>query len=253
MNKQGFLVWVECLLSILGYAQQHHQAKDVSTYFVRVEPNLYACKFETSNADYQAFFNDIVQRRPELKYNLILDSTKWKNKKRLNNRLQKKYASAAKYADYPVVNISYEQANFYCNWLTQMYHLNPNRPYKKVVFRLPSKNEWNLAVYGQNQIDSFPWKGSFKDKPRNFKIHMRGNRAPYVKKVQAKKFYQANAQMYHALGNVSEMVSSKGECVGGNFASHPYYFGKNSQNEFYPAYVPCPLVGFRVFMQVMVE
>jgi formylglycine-generating enzyme required for sulfatase activity len=234
-------------------AQKHHQSKDIANHFVRVEPNLYACKFETSNADYRAFFNDIVQRRPELKYNLMLDSSKWENNKRKHAKLQKKYASAAKYAAYPVVNISYEQANFYCNWLTQMYHLDPNRPFKKVVFRLPTKNEWNKAVYGQNSLDSFPWSGSFNDKPKRFNIHLKGRWQPYVKKVNAKKYRQAPLQLYHALGNVSEMVSSKGECVGGNFASHPYYFGKNSQNEFYPAYVPCPLVGFRVFMQVMVE
>jgi formylglycine-generating enzyme required for sulfatase activity len=253
MNK---LVSITLLLLIIapnGNAQKHHESKDVIQNFVRVEPKLYACKFETSNADYQAFLEDIIQRRPELKYTLILDTAKWRNEKSVNKKLQKKYFNRPKYAAFPVVNISYEQANFYCNWLTQMYHLNPERPFKKVVFRLPTKQEWNRAVYGASATDSFPWAGSFKEKPKHLKINNGQVKSPYLKKVNKKQYEQGNILLYHALGNASEMVSSKGDCVGGNFASHPYFFSKDSQNEFFPAYVSCPLVGFRVFMQIMIE
>jgi hypothetical protein len=94
MNK---LVSITLLLLIIapnGNAQKHHESKDVIQNFVRVEPKLYACKFETSNADYQAFLEDIIQRRPELKYTLILDTAKWRNEKSVNKKLQKKRSSS---------------------------------------------------------------------------------------------------------------------------------------------------------------
>lgn len=253
MKKAFILFSILCLNSLISFAQRHHQSKDISQYFVRVEPKLYACKFETSNADYQAFLLDIRQRRPDLQFSLLPDTLKWKNEKKANRKLQKKYFSSKKYAAHPMVNISYEQANFYCNWLTQQYHLDPNRPFKKVVFRLPNRKEWNQAVYGSQAIDSFPWGNIYKDKPRNIKIHNGNPKSPYVKKVKAKKYVQGKTPLYHALGNVSEMVSGKGDCLGGNFVSHPYFMSKDSQNEFFPGYVPCPLVGFRVFMQIMIE
>ncbi len=253
MNKLVLITLLLLIIAPNGIAQKHHQSKDIMENFIRVEPKLYACKFETTNADYQAFLQDIKQRRPDLQYSLLPDTAKWNNGKKANLKLQKNYFSAKKYATYPMVNISYEQANFYCNWLTQQYHLNPNRTFKKVIFRLPSRKEWNEAVYGLNTIDSFPWGNAFVKKPKHLKIQNGKAKFPFVKKVNVKKFIQGKTTLYHALGNVSEMVSSKGDCVGGNFASHPYYFSRDSQNEFFPGYLPCPLVGFRVFMQIMVE
>ena len=253
MNKLVLIIFLSITIATNSSAQRHHQSNDIVQFFVRVEPKLYACKFETTNADYQAFLQDIKLRRPDLQYSLLPDTLKWNNGKKANLKLQKKYFSAKKYANYPMVNISYEQANFYCNWLTQQYHLNPNRTFKKVIFRLPSKKEWNEAVYGLHTTDSFPWGNAYVKKPRQVKIQNGKTKFPFVKKVNAKKHIQGNTPLYHALGNVSEMVSSKGDCVGGNFASHPYYFSRDSQNEFFPSYLPCPLVGFRVFMQIMIE
>lgn len=253
MCKKYLILYLGLLISSFGFGQRMHQSQDVSQNFIQVEPKLYACKYETTNADYKAFFNDISIRRPGLRYNLVLDTAKWKNKENENKALQEKYYASPKYAAYPVVNISYEQANFYCNWLTQMYHLDPNRPFKKVVFRLPKRQEWVNMVFGSNPADTFVWGPDETARPKGLKIANGITKAPYLKPVNAKKYIQGKTPLYHALGNVSEMVSNQGDCIGGHFASNPYFFRRDAVNEFFPGYVPCPLVGFRVFMQVLEE
>jgi hypothetical protein len=47
------------------------------------------------------------------------------------------------------------------------------------------------------------------------------------------------------------MISIKGEVIGGNFRSRADWLKLDAPNEFFPAYVACPLIGFRVFMQVI--
>lgn len=54
------------------------------------------------------------------------------------------------YEDYPVLRLSYEAANLYCNWLTDNYNKNPERQFSKVKFRLPTLNEWRIAALGSN-------------------------------------------------------------------------------------------------------
>jgi hypothetical protein len=41
--------------------------------------------------------------------------------------------------DCSVVCITYTAANKFCKWLTETYLVNPNRKYKQVLFRLPTK------------------------------------------------------------------------------------------------------------------
>jgi hypothetical protein len=50
--------------------------------------------------------------------------------------------------NYPAVNISYEAATAYCEWLTQQYNRSGEHKFKKVKFRLPSINEWQIAAAG---------------------------------------------------------------------------------------------------------
>jgi formylglycine-generating enzyme required for sulfatase activity len=65
------------------------------------------------------------------------------------------------YANYPVVGVTYKQAEAYCHWRTMMYHRaagrNPKGSYdKSLKFRLPSIDEWERAGYGyRNKSDEF--------------------------------------------------------------------------------------------------
>lgn len=52
------------------------------------------------------------------------------------------------FTQYPAVSISYESAVAYCDWLTEQYNHSTDRKFKKVKFRLPTVNEWQIAALG---------------------------------------------------------------------------------------------------------
>ncbi len=47
---------------------------------------------------------------------------------------------------FPAVNVPYAAALAYCEWLTEHYNKSSDRKYKKVKFRLPKLNEWQIAA-----------------------------------------------------------------------------------------------------------
>lgn len=50
------------------------------------------------------------------------------------------------FTQYPAVNISYEAAVAYCSWLSDQYNNSAERKYKKVKFRLPTIQEFQIAA-----------------------------------------------------------------------------------------------------------
>ncbi|MGC4023343.1 MAG: SUMF1/EgtB/PvdO family nonheme iron enzyme [Cyclobacteriaceae bacterium] len=52
------------------------------------------------------------------------------------------------FTQYPAVNMTYEAANAYCEWLTDQYNHSPEHKFKKVKFRLPTISEWQIGALG---------------------------------------------------------------------------------------------------------
>ncbi len=61
------------------------------------------------------------------------------------------------FTNYPAVNISYESAMAYCQWLTDQYNHTPDRKFRRVKFRLPSIQEWQLAAASIKNPTSMEW------------------------------------------------------------------------------------------------
>ncbi len=253
-----------------------HDPKDFKKNFVAISESVYACKYETCNLDYLLFLRSVKRRmNPAIYQSLLPDTTKWSDKGMNNVNYTQNYLHHPSYYYFPLVNVSYEQANFYCVWLTQQYNNNPKRKFKKVVFKIPTRSEWENAAGISNDKNSFPWGQALpKAKQANYydsskaaldsNLQTKQNSVNYdafqekglpyfTHKVNDKKAKQNKLGMYHIAGNVSEMVSGKGECAGGNFQSNVDWLRIEAPNEFYPGYIPCPLIGFRIFMQVMEE
>ncbi len=120
------------------------------------------------------------------------------------------------YSEYPVVGVSWKQANAFCQWRT----LNKNGYQKERKrafvnsFRLPSEAEWEYAARGGLQGATFPWGGPYAKNDRgcflaNFKP-LRGDYAAdqALYTVEAESFEPNDYNLYNMAGNVSEWVYS---------------------------------------------
>ncbi|MBK8368593.1 MAG: SUMF1/EgtB/PvdO family nonheme iron enzyme [Bacteroidetes bacterium] len=63
------------------------------------------------------------------------------------------YFSNKKYNDYPVVNVTPEGAELYCQWLSNIVEISNG----KVIARLPYENEWVKAARHKGVNPVYPW------------------------------------------------------------------------------------------------
>ena len=125
------------------------------------------------------------------------------------------YFSHPAYNSYPVVGVSWEQANAFCHW--RSIYLNTAlsaRGQKAMEYRLPTEAEWEFAARGKQKAAKYPWKSDKTDTERgcyyaNFKPTNGGytNDGHIVtSKVMS---YPANEYgLYDMAGNVSEWTST---------------------------------------------
>lgn len=74
------------------------------------------------------------------------------------------YLNHPAYRYYPVINVSYEQAQNYCKWRTdvvngilKMNEQKNQKPYKlQVEYRLPTQKEWEYAALGGLDVEKYP-------------------------------------------------------------------------------------------------
>lgn len=148
--------------------------------------------------------------------NIYPDTTCWVNDFRNsdNEVYLRNYFSNPAYNDYPVVGVTWEQANAFCAWRTD-YLLKGLGPEARYVqrYRLPTEAEWEYAARGKDQTE-FPWTnkdvmngdGCFyaNFKPDRGNYTMDGNLI--TSKVAA---YSPNSNgLYDMAGNVAEWTST---------------------------------------------
>lgn len=210
------------------------------------------------------------------------------DKGRISEKYYHYYKLHSAFNNHPAVNISHEGATAYCQWLTNNYNKKTKRKFNKVKFRLPSIEEWVFAAKGGNKDARFPWKGRFIRNTKGeylanfnrinegavidsiingqkFYLAERDELNYYGKPFSVatlssffytpvKSYYPNNYGLYNMAGNVSEMVAKKGYTKGGNWNSYSYFLWIDAQDEFDGQMLePSPLVGFRVFIEVLEE
>ena len=120
------------------------------------------------------------------------------------------------YDEYPVVGISWKQANAFCQWRTLYKNSDQKKKKQQFVnsFRLPSEAEWEYAARGGLQGATFPWGGPYTKNDRacfmaNFKP-LRGDYAAdqSLYTVEAQSYEPNDYNLYNMAGNVSEWVYS---------------------------------------------
>ena len=148
--------------------------------------------------------------------NIYPDTTCWVNDfpNADNETYMRYYFSNPAYNDYPVVGVTWEQANAFCAWRTE-YLLKGLGPAARYVqrYRLPTEAEWEYAARGKDQ-NEFPWdnedvasgKGCFfaNFKPDNGNYTKDGNLI-----TSRVGIYSANSNgLFDMAGNVAEWTST---------------------------------------------
>ena len=148
--------------------------------------------------------------------NVYPDTTCWVNDftNSDNEVYLRNYFSNPAYNDYPVVGVTWEQANAFCAWRTD-YLLKGLGPVARFVqrYRLPTEAEWEYAARGKGGAE-FPWENpSVKNGQGCFYANFKPDRGDYTQdgnlitsRVGA---YQSNSNgLYDMAGNVAEWTST---------------------------------------------
>jgi gliding motility-associated lipoprotein GldK len=134
-----------------------------------------------------------------------------------NDPMHQDYFSHQSYGDYPVVGVTWNQAQAFCNWRTKKkndYLRGQKNTTSIPNFRLPTEAEWEYAARGGLEFAKYPWGGPSTTSDRgcflaNFKP-VRGNYAVdgALYSMEAKSFNANDYGLYNMAGNVAEWTNS---------------------------------------------
>ena len=247
----------------------------------QIDGNLYARTTELSVLDYQEFLHNAA---PEIAAQHAFDTTVWSNPFKYFEPYKEQYTRHPAFQNYPAVGISHEGAKAYCKWLTEVMNNMEDSyiPFKKVLFRLPTEEEWEKAAAADIAEPIFPWEtpkgighpgwvftkkgnlyANFKVIDQSF-IRMDEETGEsiivdkgtdysadgYMITAPVRSFFPNPWGIYHMAGNVSEMIDTPGIAKGGSWNSTGYYLRIKSQESYKE---PSAQVGFRIFMEVLEE
>lgn len=166
--------------------------------------------------------NDKSKRRSDFihreKIAIYPDTTVWLSDFHYaaNEPLVKGYFSHPSYDDYPVVGVTWKQAQAFNAWRTRLYnnHANKtNRP-ERFDYQLPTEAEWEYAARGGRVGAQYPWGGPTARNARgclmaNFKPG-RGNYMEdgYAYTAPVYSYFPNDYGLYNMAGNVSEWTQS---------------------------------------------
>ncbi len=230
--------------------------------------NLFISKYEITNEFYNLFLSEKGNEKYACQNELWLDKIDY------SNQYFNDYTTLSDYKNYPVVNISKEDALAFCNWLTKKYESFEDRNYKGIVFNLPTDKEWELAAHGYNIVKgetTYYWTGPYTINSKgdylcNFnpieerwildvdssfmidgiskqQIQWAGEKDGFLISAPVDSYSPNLNGLYNLFGNVAEMTADKNIIKGGSWGSFQNELKIDSSEEYTG---PSPYVGFRL-------
>jgi formylglycine-generating enzyme required for sulfatase activity len=168
-NEHVLLKEFATMLEEVRIVHRQLDVRDIDREMRVIRDDLYASAGEVTNLQYHDFLSWLEDyNKPALrdKYNFDLKSYSkpvqefyQRYHKPGDPRLDRKrhrMDSTLSFNSYPAVNISYESAVEYCKWLTDRYNESTKKKkFKKVLFRLPTLKEWQVAALGYPKFQSW--------------------------------------------------------------------------------------------------
>lgn len=149
--------------------------------------------------------------------NIYPDTTVWVNDfaNAFTEQYARYYFTSPIYDDYPVVGVSWEQANAFCAWRTEYLKLSYGmRGIDVEPFRLPTEAEWEYAARAGNNDQNYSWKtevtrsskgcydGNFKPGNGNY------SKDGYIITSPVGAYSSNDFGLYDMSGNVAEWTST---------------------------------------------
>jgi formylglycine-generating enzyme required for sulfatase activity len=197
--------------------------KSLEGRFKPITEKIYAEESEVRNDHYNEFMAYLVKNNlNDLKEKYKFDFSRYEEPafSLMTNYSQPRTETKKNryFNHHPAVNISYEGANAYCEWLTQQYNNTADRKYKKVKFRLPTLDEWQIAAAGVKNPTS--WKIDEQE----VEVILNPAGGEFDKNAERRRVPLSNPEIqypwfkYYGIRN--SPVNYKG-CYLGNFKSEP--------------------------------
>ncbi|MCI5056095.1 MAG: SUMF1/EgtB/PvdO family nonheme iron enzyme [Flavobacteriales bacterium] len=203
--------------------------KDFNKSLVQVSDSLWVYNQEITNSLFQQFVNTRNEEKP---YSNLWQQFEY------GRHLESIYFNA--YPDRPVVNISFEQAHEFCNWLNSLFQGHLEK--RNLRIQLPSQEQWKTIYYHAET--------AALHQPALPNIHYNKARLDFKHDldneiIPTQAYRIKNKEIYHMKGNVSEILSD-GSIVSSNWTSNQLDISvlENSIG---------PEVGFRVIVTIPPE
>jgi len=191
--------------------------------FRPVSENILAANAEITNAQYNRFLEYLqTNKLTELYEQYKFDFSRYEEPAlafMTNYALPRTETKKNKYFNhYPAVNISFEAANAYCEWLTLQYNNASDHKYKRVKFRLPSIDEWQIAAASVKN------PASWKLNDQEVEVKMTPNGSELDMKAEVKKVSMNDPEIqypwFRYFGLRKSAINTK-RCYLGNFKADP--------------------------------
>ena len=206
-------------------------ADQLANFFVPAEQSGWGKReFDNSKLiyNYSVFdYEDAVRNPTEPRTNFIRpysvavypDTTVWMRQfsYSYNEPIATQYNWFPPFNNYPVVGVTYFQAQAFCNWRTNLWRSERerSRQFFEGEFRLPNEMQWEWAARGGLNESPYPWGGPYIVNKKgcylaNFKPQ-RGNYASDggLYTVPVDRYWPNDYGLYNMSGNVSEWTNSQ--------------------------------------------
>lgn len=223
-------------------------------------------KTEVTNLAYRTFLMDLVIQNETEKYELAKPNLDlWIQLPfGMANQMSAYYFSHPAFDNYPVLTISREGAELYCEWLSselEKMSTAKNNTTSYLV-RLPTRSEWTMAASNNGKHSPYAWDG----------IYLRDYRGVYLANLNTWStapfnseedggmysvpvtYYSPNSLgLYNMCGNAAEMVyedlnDQVAGTAGGSWMSSPEQIKISAPDQYAGITSPSPYIGFRVVM-----